>query len=99
MHQRLDELLDSVPGYAQRLWTSVSTLRSPGGPPRELCWLINRAIRLDDQGLLQPLMVLLLLLLLLMHLVLCCCCCTDRVGNISIGSEYRCSNKKEVAVW
>jgi hypothetical protein len=59
MHQRVDELLGSVPGYAQRLWTSVSTLRSPAAPPRELCGLINRAIRLDDPALLQPLMVLL----------------------------------------
>ena len=59
VHQRVDELLGSVPGYAQRLWTSVSTLRSPGAPPRELCGLINRAIRLDDPALLQPLMVLL----------------------------------------
>ena len=55
--QRVDELLGSVPGYAQRLWTSVSTLRSPGEPPRELCGLINRAIRLDDPALLRPLMV------------------------------------------
>ena len=61
VHQRVDELLGSVPGYAQRLWTSVSTLRSPGTPPRELCGLINRAIRLDDPALLQPLMVLPLL--------------------------------------
>ena len=47
MPQRVDELLGSVPGYAQRLWTSVSTLRG-----QELCGLINRAIRLDDATLL-----------------------------------------------
>ncbi len=73
VHQRLDELLGSVPGYAQRLWTSVSTLRSPGLPPQELCGLINRAIRLDDPALLQPLMVLLLLLLLMLLLLLLFC--------------------------
>ena len=53
--KRVDELLGSVPGYAQRLWTSVSTLQTENGR-RELCWLINHAIRLDNPVLLKPLM-------------------------------------------
>ena len=57
VEKRVDELLGSVPGYAQRLWTSVSTLQGPGLPPRELCGLINGAIRKDDPLLLKPLMV------------------------------------------
>ena len=44
-------------GFAQRLWTSVATLRGAGRPARELCGLVNEALRRDDAALLEPLMV------------------------------------------
>jgi hypothetical protein len=46
------------PCGAQRLWTSVARLRGPGaGPGRQLCQLMNLALRLDDPALVAPLAV------------------------------------------
>jgi hypothetical protein len=56
-HSVCDLHLRSVAGFAQRLWTSVATLRGAGRPARELCGLVNEALRRDDAALLQPLMV------------------------------------------
>eukprot|EP00291_Cryptomonas_curvata_P020245 CAMPEP_0172169432 /NCGR_PEP_ID=MMETSP1050-20130122/10700_1 /TAXON_ID=233186 /ORGANISM="Cryptomonas curvata, Strain CCAP979/52" /LENGTH=463 /DNA_ID=CAMNT_0012840485 /DNA_START=198 /DNA_END=1589 /DNA_ORIENTATION=+ len=54
--QRVDEFLDSVPGLAQRLWTSLSELNWKDDRRVELCTLINLAIRLDESTLLKELM-------------------------------------------
>ncbi len=55
--RRVDELLNNVPNYAQRLWTSVSRLNWHNGKQMELCSLMNLAIRTDEPDLLQSLMV------------------------------------------
>jgi hypothetical protein len=47
----LEEALDDVPRLAQRLWTSDETLLGGGGA-RELCELLNAALRGDDPELL-----------------------------------------------
>ncbi len=53
----LEEALGDVPRLAQRLWTSDATLDpSPGTgavAARELCSLVNAALRYDDEELLR----------------------------------------------
>ena len=45
-----DELLTEVPAAAQRLWTSPLPLSSMIGHEKELCNIINEAIRADAPG-------------------------------------------------
>lgn len=50
-----DEVLSNVDGMAQRLWTSQRILDGAGvAHSRELCFMINEAIRLDDAETLGP---------------------------------------------
>ena len=53
----VEEALGDVPRLAQRLWTSDEPLvgEGPGGAPaaRELCALLNAALRADDEALLR----------------------------------------------
>ena len=51
--QVVAEMLDDVPAFAQRLWTSESELKHGGRVCTEFCSMLNESIRKDDRILLQ----------------------------------------------